>query len=89
MVRGRHELRARTVTRLLTDQHALGVRLHFVSDNTRDDVVPALGTVAYYCGSCDAMLMQGCGAEDALTCFECEARIPPDAQSCPSCGWTW
>lgn len=89
MVRGRLELRARTAVRVLTGDLGLSARIHFIDEQTGEATLGPFGAVAYQCGSCDALVVQGESGDDALACFECKAAIPADATACPACGWTW
>jgi hypothetical protein len=89
MARGRLELRARTAVRVLTGDVGMSSRIHFIDDQTGATTLGPLGAVAFQCGSCEALLVQGEGGDDALSCFECKAVIPADAAACPACGWTW
>ena len=89
MTRGRVELRTRAAATLLMGEHGLGTRLHFVDAQTGEATLAPLGIVAHRCDSCDAVLIEGEGLEDALDCFECGTRIPPNVEACPACGWTW
>lgn len=89
MTQGRLELRTSAAVRVLTGDHGLGARLHFVDAQTGEATPAPLGLVVHRCIACEAVLVEGERGEDAMDCFECGTRIAANADACPSCGWTW
>ncbi len=86
---GHLELRTRTLTRVLIGDFGTGARWFFVDTQTGEATPTPIGVVAHRCSSCDAIVITGEGLGEAFDCFECGAKIPTDAESCPDCGWTW